>query len=142
MKHKIFVYGTLKDGFRNRHVNTGTRLPGEFVTLEEFPLYIIGNRYLPWLLNQAGQGFQVVGQVFEVSDAALAKMDVLERINEPDWYVRETIQVLPRNDVDAEPISCFVYFGSLYGLQLETVHEGPVQEYTAEHASWFEAISA
>ncbi len=40
--HRVFVYGTLKEGFRNFHVNRGTRLPGEFVTEQAFPLYVIG----------------------------------------------------------------------------------------------------
>jgi gamma-glutamylcyclotransferase (GGCT)/AIG2-like uncharacterized protein YtfP len=49
MLHRIFVYGTLKEGFRNHHVNLGTRLPGDFMTEQPFPLYVIGEFGLPWL---------------------------------------------------------------------------------------------
>ena len=37
LSHRIFVYGTLKQGFRNFHINRGTRLPGEFITEQAFP---------------------------------------------------------------------------------------------------------
>ncbi len=38
----VFVYGTLKESFANVHVNAGRRVPGDFETVERFPLYVIG----------------------------------------------------------------------------------------------------
>ena len=70
LSHRIFVYGTLKQGFRNFHINRGTRLPGEFITEQAFPLYVIGEFGLPWLVHEPGQAHRVTGQVFEVEECS------------------------------------------------------------------------
>ena len=75
MPHLIFVLGTLKQGCRNFHVNRGRRVGGDVVTIAPYPLYGIGPRHLPWLLDRPGQGQPVVGQLFEVDDDTLAAMD-------------------------------------------------------------------
>ena len=126
--HRIFVFGTLKEGFCNFHVNRGRRIAGDFVTVERYPLVILGGENLPWLVPTAGQGHQVVGQLFEVDDAMLAEMDRLERVDEPLWYRRVAISVQPREGGDTSTAS--VYFGNPERMALETVHAGPVPEYT------------
>lgn len=135
MPSPVFVYGTLKQGHRNAHVNAGVRIPGEFVTVERFPLYVIGPNQLPWLVASPGRGEHVVGQLYEVDDAALARMDVLERITEPDWYARAEIAVRPRGDAQAPALRAWVYFGSAARLSSEVVHLGPLAEYTHAHAA-------
>ena len=40
----LFVYGSLKEGFPNFHVNQGRRVPGEFRTVRPHPLYLVGGR--------------------------------------------------------------------------------------------------
>ena len=74
MPHLIFVFVTLKQGCRNFHVNRGRRVGGDVVTIAPYPLYGIGPRHLPWLLDRPGQGQPVVGQLFEVDDDTLAAM--------------------------------------------------------------------
>ena len=133
--HRVFVFGSLKQGYCNFHINRGRRVGGEFVTLEPYPLYILGDENLPWLVPTAGVGHPVVGQVFEVDDHTLAAMDRLERIDEPLWYRRVLIAVQPREGGAA--ITAFVYFGNAERLALETVHAGPVPEYTQELAAQF-----
>ena len=133
MAHLIFVFGTLKQGFCNFHVNRGRRLGGDFVTVEPHSLYILGPRHLPWLVRQAGQGGPVAGQLFEVDDVTLAEMDRLERITEPLWYRRETLAVRPRQGGAEQAV--WVYMGSQDRLAIETVHAGPVPEYTPELAA-------
>ena len=133
MAHLIFVFGTLKQGFCNFHVNRGTRVGGDFITVQSYPLVVLGPRHLPWLVPQPGQGHPVVGQLFEVDDATLADMDRLERITEPLWYRREPIEVQPREGGAA--LQAWVYFGSPERLALEATHTGPVPEYTAEIAA-------
>ena len=129
--HRIFVYGTLKEGFRNFQVNRGTRLAGEFVTEQAFPLYVIGEFGLPWLVHQPGQGHRVTGQVFEVDDEALTAMDVLERVNDADWYTRRMLTV--RLVGGGEPLQALAYFGSPARLAAEPRHHGPLAEYTEAH---------
>ena len=132
---RVFVYGTLKQGHRNAHINAGVRVPGDFVTVERFPLYVIGPNQLPWLVASPGQGEHVVGQLYEVDDAALVRMDALERITEPDWYARAEIAVRPRADAQAPSQRAWVYFGSAARLSSEVVHLGPLAEYTHAHAA-------
>ena len=132
MLHRVFVYGTLKEGFPNFHVNRGARLPGSFVTMQRYPLHVLGAAGLPWLMQQPGQGHAVTGQVYEVDDAGLAAMDVLEQIDEPGWYERRRITVQPQQGGAA--IEVFVYFGNAERAAAEPVHFGPLADYTAEHA--------
>jgi gamma-glutamylaminecyclotransferase len=89
----VFVFGTLKQGFPNFATNRGVRLPGEFQTVACYPLYLVGERWSPCTC-MPGQGMQVQGQVFAVSDAALAAMDALERIHAEDGYRRLPIAVV------------------------------------------------
>jgi gamma-glutamylaminecyclotransferase len=138
MSFRIFVYGTLKQGYRNAHINQGVRAPGEFFTVERYPLYLIGPMVLPWLVDHPGQGESVMGELYEVDDAALARMDVLERLTEPDWYSRAEIVVRRRDDPQAKPQQALVYFGSAARLPTEVVHLGPVAEYTRAHAALFD----
>ena len=130
--HLVFVYGTLKDGFVNSEVNTGTRVPGEFVTAVPYPLYLVGEWFLPWLVDAPGEGHPVAGQLFRVDAAGVARMDVLERIGEAGWYRRGTVRVQPREGV-GEEVEAMVYFGCASVLGGGAVRLGPLPEYTREH---------
>lgn len=129
----LFVYGSLKEGFPNFHVNRGTRVPGRFRTCERLPFYLVGPGRLPCLLLQPGQGEQVIGQLFEVDEAALAAMDRLERVAEPGGYARASIAV-ESMDPPGAVHRAFVYVQDLERLDLPGPHRGPVAEYSAEDA--------
>jgi [ribosomal protein S5]-alanine N-acetyltransferase len=129
--HRVFVYGTLKEGFGNFHVNRGVRVPGAFVTEQAFPLYVIGEFGLPWLVHQPGQGHHIAGQVFEVDDLSLAAMDVLERVDEAGWYTRRPLAV--RHTASGDALQAVAYFGSASRLLTDSAHHGPLAEYTEEH---------
>jgi gamma-glutamylaminecyclotransferase len=131
----VFVYGTLKQGFRNAHVNTGRRVPGAFVSVERLPLYVIGPAQLPWLVDRPGQGEHVIGELYEVDEVALARMDALERITEPDWYSRGRIAVRALGDAQAAVLTAQVYYGSAERAQREAAHFGPLAEYAQQHAA-------
>lgn len=135
MKHLVFVYGTLKQGFPNFVNNHGTRLPGDFTTVERYPLYLVGERHSPWLLNRAGDGERVTGQVFEVDSAALATMDALERITEADGYRRVELALVPAHGVDV--ITAFAYLKQAEHLASSAIQAGPLPEYTQEHAALY-----
>ena len=131
----VFVYGTLKQGFPNFEINQGTRLPGAFMTAERYPLYLVGERCVPWMVSQPGAGRQVFGEVFEVDDAALLAMDKLEGIGKLYGYRRQKIRV-----TDAESLcelSVFAYVKPLEQLDLEQVKLGPLTSYELQHASLY-----
>jgi gamma-glutamylaminecyclotransferase len=140
MTHQVFVYGTLKEGFRNFHINKGSRLPGEFVTVQRHALMIVGDHWLPWLLPEAQpqpQGLEnhhVIGQVYSVDDAGLAEMDRLEQIDEPGWYLRRRIAVQPLARPDGSAVlHPWVYFGSPEGLAVQGRRLGPLAAFTLAH---------
>lgn len=134
-KHLIFVYGTLQQGHRNAHVNQGRTLPGRYRTESRWPLMVLGPSFLPWLTETEGQGLQVTGELVEVDDAALARMDALEQLDKPDWYRRAPIAVRPEGG--GEAVWAEAYFGSPARLAMETVHAGPLAAYTLAVAARF-----
>lgn len=133
--HKVFVYGTLKEGFANFGINAGRRVPGEYRTAERYPLHIVTEFHIPWLVNRPGSGERVTGQLFEVDDTTLREMDRLEQIDEDGWYAREVIRVHPVDPDGGDAgdgIEAYVYFGAASRLASDVVHAGPLAEFTAE----------
>ena len=139
MRALVFTYGTLKEGFPNFRFNGGTRIGGEFVTMHRFPLYLVGSRYVPWLVNTPGQGERVFGQLFEVDAAGLLQMDALEGVDAADGYRRLAIEVVERNKASAHPLVALAYVKLPAQLDAETMRVGPLFEYTAQHAALYRA---
>jgi gamma-glutamylaminecyclotransferase len=138
MAVRVFVFGTLKEGFPNFHVNRGRRVPGDFVTVQAYPLYLIGERRSPWMLDQPGVGLHVHGQVFEVDDAALAQMDVLERVGEPDGYRRVHVEVAVAGEPGAAVLDVFAYLKNPAEFPPVAADAlGPLAEYTPAHAALY-----
>ena len=129
----LFVYGSLKEGFPNFHVNRGRRRPGSFVTAQPHELWLLDGQ-LPALFDAAGRGLAVRGQVFEVTPDELAAMDALERVGEPGGYRRDSLHVRPEADADAAPFEAQVYLQDPALLAAPGSHTGPLAEYTHEHA--------
>ena len=59
---KVFVFGTLTEGFPNITRNKGVRYGNVFHTKRSFPLFSVGERFSPWLMLEPGKGFPVIGQ--------------------------------------------------------------------------------
>jgi gamma-glutamylaminecyclotransferase len=135
MSHRLFVYGTLKEGFRNFHINRGQRIGAEFVTALPHPLYVIGEFGLPWLLHRPGGGLFVSGQVFEVDDAVLRDMDALERVDQPGYYQRMPLQVHDAAGGSLLAVQC--YFGSADTFEREPVLAGPLACYELAHQALY-----
>lgn len=84
MPHAVFVYGTLKRGERNHHHLDGARFVGAAVTrdaayrLLDYPYASSPGRIAP--SAEAGGVHRIAGELYEVDDAHLARLDLLERI--------------------------------------------------------------
>jgi gamma-glutamylaminecyclotransferase len=141
MTHRIFVYGTLKQGFCNFEVNAGRRVPGVFETVQRWPLYVVGALGLPWLVGTPGHGHRVVGHLFDVDPHDLVRMDALERVTQAGWYTRSAVAVRPLG-AEAPPIDAEVYFGCASRLATDTVHLGPLAEYTLDHQALYRGRDA
>jgi putative hydrolases of HD superfamily len=137
VRHLVFVFGTLQQGFPNFACNRGVRLPGDFQTCEARPLFLVGERCSPWLIDVPGHGHRVCGQVFEVDDNTLAAMDSLERVDAPDGYRRRTLAVerVPIAEPASDPLQVHTYLKDLDQLQGQQVHDGPLARYTLSHAA-------
>ena len=93
--HRLFIYGTLMPGLRLEAEMHGARfvgaaqVPGRLVDVGRFPGFL-----LDW---STGDG-QVRGEIYEVDDAHLARLDVVEGMVRGDrsasQYWRETVTVL------------------------------------------------
>lgn len=134
-----FVYGTLKEGFPNAHLNLGQRLLGQFRTVQRFPLYVVRlpleNR-APWLIHQPGSGHHVIGQVFEVDEANLEALDRFEEVGQPTGYTRVPVMLRPVDDPSAEVLA-FAYMKQPQQLTADIPREGPFEEYTPALAAGY-----
>jgi gamma-glutamylcyclotransferase (GGCT)/AIG2-like uncharacterized protein YtfP len=86
MSKLLFVYGTLMQGMRNHQYLEKATLVGPAVTKPEYEL--LSNGSIPAM--KAGSE-QVKGELYEVDDATLAGLDVLEEVNEKLYDKQEIV---------------------------------------------------
>ncbi|MEH6467319.1 MAG: gamma-glutamylcyclotransferase family protein [Porticoccus sp.] len=136
--NRLFVFGTLKEGFPNFETNGGTRILGEFRTAEMYPFYLVGERYSPWLVDTPGKGNYIHGQLFEASAETLRKMDRLERTEAIDGYRRKIIQI-QKIGSDTTLITAFAYLKPESQLKKAETKLGPIASYEKHHAKFYQA---
>ncbi|YCI03326.1 gamma-glutamylcyclotransferase [Ensifer sp. D2-11] len=92
---KVFVFGTLKRGFplHDQGLSVATFL-GVYRTRRRYPLLIAGPWFAPMMFNEPGMGCQVMGELYEVDDKTVEKLDGLESVGEPGNF-RAAIEVEP-----------------------------------------------
>jgi len=85
--YKVFVYGTLLRGCSNSHVmkEAGGKCIGKAV-LKGYEMY--SNGYYPMIIKGTGR---VIGELYEVDNAGLERIDRLEGY--PHLYIREAVTV-------------------------------------------------
>lgn len=131
MSQRVFVFGTLKQGFPNHHRNRGRRVSGRYRTVEAYPLLLVGERHSPWLVDAPGEGLPVYGEVYELEDAALADMDLLERIDQPDGYRRRELLVIDEMSSREQLIQAYLKPVEQYlALPTEEIRSAPLSEYS------------
>lgn len=92
----VFVYGTLKNGQTNHfwlqdHKNGTSTFLTNGKTTNRYPL-IIGTRYnIPFLLDVPNTGHDINGEIYQIDDAMLKQLDVLE--GHPNYYLRKQINI-------------------------------------------------
>ncbi|RXJ74648.1 gamma-glutamylcyclotransferase [Veronia nyctiphanis] len=133
--NKVFVFGTLKEGFPNFPTNKGKRFRRDFKTVAAFSLYLVGERYSPWIIPDAQRGKKILGQVFTVNDQVLHDMDRLERITQPDGYRRITTDVVCCES--GEYFAAFLYTKLPEQLVDSSIRRKLCNEYTLEHSTLY-----
>ena len=139
---RLFVFGTLKAGFPNFAINRGRRVPGRFRTEAAYPLFLVGERQVPWMLDAAGTGFAVLGELYDVDAPALREMDALERVGQPGGYVRQAIRVVAADIAGGVPLSVQAYLKPAHTLAPLDIRLGPLADYTLAHAARYRRRTA
>ena len=105
---KVFVYGTLKRGYGNNHLLADAKFIGTGETVALCRLFDAGFPVLRQRSKRPGAwNAPVTGEVYEVNDAELARLDSLE--SEGRMYHRREKKIRMAN---GEVIKAFVYVGS------------------------------
>ncbi|XP_056638636.1 putative gamma-glutamylcyclotransferase CG2811 isoform X1 [Diorhabda sublineata] len=94
--HRVFVYGTLKRNEPNhswfsKNTEGYYKFIGEAKTVEKLPLIIATEYNIPFILKSPGNGYNVLGELYEVDSKVLSDLDILE--DHPNFYVREKFNV-------------------------------------------------
>lgn len=72
--YTIFVYGTLKRGFRNHYILDGSKFIGEATTMDEYTMLDLG--HFPGCVEE--DFCRIHGEVYEVDGTTLDRLDMLE----------------------------------------------------------------
>ena len=105
---RLFVYGTLKRGCSNHAQLEGQRYLGPARTVAGYALY--GLEGYPGLVRTGEGGDVVSGEVWEVDDQRLAKLDQFEGVGE-GLYRRDAVAL--EAPFDREPVEAYHYLRGL-----------------------------
>ncbi len=124
--HTLFIYGTLKRGFANfdPYMNEA-RYIGPAQTKQRFPLVIGGKWFSPCLIEEPGEGHQVLGECFNVSDRALDRLDKLEATHLQNGYRRIKIEVCRLTDDSPQKVWSYVKDRKW----IKGIHSEPLEKY-------------
>jgi gamma-glutamylaminecyclotransferase len=127
---RVFVYGTLKNGFPN-HASGGMEhccCLGRFLTVQSYPLVIGGRWNSPCLIDEPGHGHRVAGEVYTIDKNGLRILDLIESTALSTGYRRVRIDVAP--EAGAAPISVWAYVKDRE--RISDIHTGALTEYTLD----------
>jgi len=99
----LFVYGTLKQGFHNHYLLEDAEFICKAATKEKYPM-INTEEYFPYLINEAGKGYNIEGELYQIDEEILSVLDILEGY--PEHYDRKKIKVVSRGI----KVAAIVYF--------------------------------
>jgi gamma-glutamylcyclotransferase (GGCT)/AIG2-like uncharacterized protein YtfP len=103
----VFVYGTLKRGFRNYQYVENARFVGEAYTVTHYRML---DGSFPVLRDTGLHLLPISGEVFDVDAPTLVKLDELESVAS-GMYDRVEIDVILTRQQNERPCSAFVYIG-------------------------------
>ncbi|KAK2640483.1 hypothetical protein Ddye_028278 [Dipteronia dyeriana] len=117
----IFTYGTLKHGLPNHNLmqdlisqNDAVYL-GPFITQQPYPL-VCGLHGIPYLINLAGSGNRIKGELYSVSSRGLVRLDELEATS-IGHYDRLPIQVQSEDGAVSKDGEAY-FANSRFGVRL------------------------
>jgi gamma-glutamylcyclotransferase (GGCT)/AIG2-like uncharacterized protein YtfP len=91
MKHYVFVYGSLKQGYGNHRLLETSTFIGKRLT-RNTDFYMVSLHSFPGVLKtESGEGFSIMGELYEVDDNTLKNLDILE--GNGHFYKRELVDI-------------------------------------------------
>lgn len=96
-KKLILVYGTLRPGEGNNRLLVDSKHIGTVRTKENMVMYSTGRGGGIPFVSKARKISPIVGDIYEVDDAALIRLDALEGYNPNDktgWYLRREVECI------------------------------------------------
>jgi gamma-glutamylaminecyclotransferase len=108
----IFVYGTLKRGYRNHQHLANQKFLGEARTATGYTLYSMGNH--PGMVHSTDASHDVTGELWTVDDDCLARLDILEGVGKK-LYERVAIKLVP--PFADQLVQTYLYLRNLKGRQ-------------------------
>ncbi len=109
MKTRVFVYGTLKTGLSNHGWLRGQTLLGQAMTEPRYRMFDLGG--YPGMVECA-DGLSIEGEVWEVDEAGLARLNVLEGVAEGE-YALDVIAL--KGDWAGREVLGYLYLGPVTG---------------------------
>ncbi len=115
MKHRIFVYGTLKRGYSRHDLLKGQNFLGEMKTTRNYRLYKCGS--FPALVEVPREdvdlpGVEVQGELWEVDDDCLRALDSVEGVD-AGLFERRVIRLLGHEG----QVEAYIFNGTIEGLE-------------------------
>jgi gamma-glutamylaminecyclotransferase len=112
MTHPLFVYGTLKRGGSNHRFLAGEKFVAEARLRSGYRMFDVGGH--PGLVPDPSATYEIEGELWSVSDSALATLDDFEGVAE-NLYRRELLPLaVPTGSATA---NCYLYARAVTGLR-------------------------
>ena len=93
----VFIYGTLKRGFSNHEkIKDISTFVCDVKSKEKHIMIDCGDGF-PYLIKGSGIGFQILGELYEISEDDIHILDEFEGV--PFLYSREEIEILIVDDI-------------------------------------------
>jgi len=104
-KTLLFVYGSMKRGFRNNIRLDKEVYFGDAITKEKYCMFPSVNFTYPYALKE-DKRWQLKGELYDITNIDISVIDDFEGV--PKFYYRESIEIIWRDQVT----KAFIYFRS------------------------------
>lgn len=114
----VFVYGTLKKGYKNHSVLQRAKFIGEAQTVDKFTLYKGGNIF-PFLFEKSSEREHkniILGELYDVPESMIPALDHFEGV--PLLFDRKEIKIKCNENV--EFAQCY-FINNTTGLTFDTI---------------------